>query len=432
MKITNKVPLSKSDWNPRNRAEYLFRKPMVEKTPSSPTKASLLIVSYNFPPFSDASAVTVAKRVVDFDENIDVISQDLSKIRTTDIQLASLVEPFVECHYQVEGDPTFASWKGIANFAARSMIFLSEKLRDGQYNRIYSRSMFPASHFLAAHIKNQFPDIYWIAEFSDPISHTVEGEKRAGGSFEIDTWALNLLVGLDPSQRARLLSNPDVFSWCESLTINLADELWFTNINQMNIMIEGVFPGRQGDLFRKKSLVKPHPTLALNTRDADSEDNHKGSAKYTIGYFGEFYPNRGLSDLFNSILMLPFELMSCVEVHVYTNSGAGCEAVVSDLGLENRVFIHSQLPFLDFHRVAAKMNLLVVCDVIPGDMYESNPYLPSKVSDYLGTGTPILAYTWPNSPMSEIDGLLEVSIGDVLGAKNIITNEINSNFNREE
>lgn len=425
MRIIDLAPFSSADWNPLTSGTHLFLKSKDKEDATTLTKASLLVVAYNFPPFSDASAVTVAKRVVDFDEPIDVISQDLSKIRTTDFQLSSLVEPFIECHYQVQGDPTFASWKGIAIFVARSMIFLSEKLRDGQYSRIYSRSMFPASHFLAAHIKSQFPDIYWIAEFSDPISHTVEGKSRPGGSFEIDDWAMNLLAELDPAQRERLLLNPDVFSWCESLTINLADELWFTNVNQMNIMIEGVFPNGPSNLTRRKSLIKPHPTLILDENSTDSRNSREEISQYTIGYFGEFYPNRGLSDLFNSLLLLPFNILSRVEVHVYTNSGTGCEAAVRDLGLEDRVFIHSQLPFLDFHRTASRMDLLVVCDVIPGDTYEFNPYLPSKVSDYLGTGTPILAYTWPNSPMSKIDVLLKVSIGDTLGATKIISDQVN-------
>lgn len=60
----------------------------------------------------------------------------------------------------------------------------------------------------------------------------------------------------------------------------------------------------------------------------------------------------------------------------------------------------------------SRMDYLVLVDTkfaIP----EINPYLPSKLADYLATGTPIIAYINEGSPLSKIDNekIIKVSSG---------------------
>lgn len=374
-----------------------------------------LVISYNFAPYSDASAVTVAKRLRNFAEPVHVVSQNMSRIRTTDLQLARVVSPYVVKHYEIGGTPTFAAWKGIQAFVAEAMQLLKSNLDRGKYKSLYSRSMFPASHFLAAHIKSLYPGIHWIAEFSDPIRHTVEGTDRPGGSFEVDGWAKELSMNVDVGIREELLGRPDVFRWCEALTFEMADELWFTNTYQMDVMLGDVKDVRHRGLLARKSSVHAHPTLPNSFYTLGKSHLTKTPGKFYVGYFGEFYPNRGLGDLFKSLVMMRPQELQNIEVHVYTSTTKICRDAVEAAGMAGIVHTHAALEFLDFCATAKLMDLLVVCDVIPGSSYSSNPYLPSKVSDYLGSGTNILAYVWPGSPLSSIAEVYKVPIGDAIG-----------------
>src|SRR5699024_7869117 len=112
-----------------------------------------LILAYNFPPFSDASAVTVAKRIRQFGRKVDVVSQDLSTIRSKDTDLVELVTEFVEEHFELSGEPGFAAWPAIRNYVLDGYAAVKSSLLNKRYGFIYSRSMFPATHFLAAFIK---------------------------------------------------------------------------------------------------------------------------------------------------------------------------------------------------------------------------------------------------------------------------------------
>lgn len=384
----------------------------------------MLVIAYNFAPFSDASAVTVAKRIRDFGVPVHVVSQDLSTIRKLDLQLTRLVRPYVTKHYQVTSAPTFAAWKGIAMFVAEAMTLLDENLKKGKYRRMYSRSMFPASHFLAAHIKRLYPNTHWIAEFSDPIRHTVEGLKRPGGDFELDSWAMSLIDGLADEVRTELLHDTDVFRWCETIAFENADKIWFTNEFQKEVMLSSVKDALRLGGVRKKSEVFSHPTLPGALYSLGKSSVRRRDHGFYIGYFGEFYANRGLDDLFKSLSMMHADDLRRIEVHVYTSSVDVCQRAVDQANLSRVVHVHGSLDFLDFCATAKNMDLLVVCDVVPGNIYEKNPYLPSKVSDYLGAMTNIMAFVWPGSVLSTSSKVDRFLIGDAVGGAQYITQRL--------
>ena len=89
--------------------------------------------------------------------------------------------------------------------------FLRWESLQGEYESVYSRAQFAASHFLAAQVKLSRPAIAWDAEFSDPLSHDVLGNVREAyadyrRASELDPdWA-------DPQtelQRFRVVNTPD-------------------------------------------------------------------------------------------------------------------------------------------------------------------------------------------------------------------------------
>lgn len=386
-----------------------------------------LVISYNFSPFTDASAVTVAKRIRQFGVPVHVVSQNMSGLRTEDAQLTQIVSPYVTRHDQVLFSPSFASWTGVREFVAHAMHELLPRLEAGRYTRIYSRSMFPASHFLAAHIKLKFPSVHWIAEFSDPVQHTVEGVPRTDGLVEVDAWATSLRENAPRSMRHQLFASDSLFAWCEYLVYAYADQVWFTNIYQQHVMLENIDDFEYRKHVIQKSQVHPHPTFpeefyALETNSAPYRTGK--SEKFTIGYFGEFYPNRGLDDLFGAISGIAGSLRQSVSVRVYTSGREACLRRITEAGLEDIVIVNEPLPILEFFSEARMLNRLFVNDVIPGGKYGCNPYLPSKLSDYLGSGTQVIAMVWPGSVMAGTTGLDKFLMGDTFGLGRYIESAI--------
>lgn len=382
--------------------------------------ARTLVISYNFAPYSDASAVTVAKRLRDFGVPVHVLSQELQKIRATDQQLLRLVEPYAVNIQRVQIEPTFADWSLIREYVAQAMYILEPELSSGRYLKMYSRSMFPASHVLAAHIKSSYPHIEWIAEFSDPIQHTVEGDLRKGGKLTLDAWSRKLISQCPAGLQKLLTRNLSVFAWCEYLPFSLADRLWFTNEFQREVMLREITESSVFNLLWNKSDINPHPTYPSEYYQISGYRLDDSDDKIRIGYFGEFYSNRGLDDLFQAVALLPSTIRNSIQICVYTGNTKDCDKAAAAYGLGHLVSTQKSMPLLDFFAVASQMDVLVVNDVIPGGLYGCNPYLPSKVSDYKGTGTKILALVWPGSTLSADTDVSKFILGDTLGVSNYL------------
>ena len=86
---------------------------MLERT------ADRLIVAFNFPPFTDGSAVTVAKRIIEAAVPVDVIAADLSSVRARDESLIDLVAPWLIEHYTVKVPVLFADERSLVPFVER-------------------------------------------------------------------------------------------------------------------------------------------------------------------------------------------------------------------------------------------------------------------------------------------------------------------------
>ena len=59
-------------------------------------------------------------------------------------------------------------------------------------------------------------------------------------------------------------------------------------------------------------------------------------------------------------------------------------------------------------------------DARVAEIHGINPYLPSKYSDYLGSGSKIWAITEAGSMLSEMPVDAQTHLGDIDGARNIL------------
>lgn len=386
-----------------------------------PLRSQRLIVSYNFAPFADPSSIVALKRAVMSGEKWNVISADMSSVRGLDNSLARLQRDAVAEHKMVEGPASWANWSGIEQFCDLGWDALGElETIHGSQRELHSRALWPASHFLGALIKaRRGSEVHWTAEFSDPLSTDLHGAQRGG--LVVDSQLLEELRRSLVSAGFRPPSSDSLFVWAETLPYGLADRIMFTNPHQMSLMLSHVNDPELRERVLDRATIAPQPTLPKAWYDIGGGRFAPPSGFTHIGYFGSFYPTRGLADVFNALAALPREKAQAIKLHLFTTPTPALEKELSKNRHRASIVVYNPLPYLDFLRATRDLDVLLIND---SDTRQSqkrvNPYLPSKLSDYLGSGTPIWALAEPGSMLSRTPVAYTSRLGDVQAATAIL------------
>lgn len=381
-------------------------------------RARRLVVSYCFPPTADTSAVVAARRVADHGECVDVVSHSMRTVRNTDPGLHRLTRPHVARHWRLGGPTGTLAWNGgIRQFVEHGWDRIM-RANDGiwPYASIYSRAMWPASHLLAAYAVLKRPGTTWTAEMSDPLSINTVGELKDGD------WDPEDLLAVEFSKAVadRGFEGPDdlrLASWIEHVTYALADEIIFTNPVQRDFMLGRIPDPRLRERAQSVAVVSAHP--------APPERFYAGEPPLSlpegvvnIGYFGNFYANRGIADVLSALQ--GHDQRDRVLVHVFTDRPGDLLERAMILGIEDQVSVHAQLPYLEYLAQTRAFDVLLVNDTAATKYLGVNPYLPSKVSDYLGSGSDIWAMVEPGSPLDGVAVDFRSPIADVAAAREVI------------
>ena len=361
-----------------------------------------LVISYCFPPYVDTAGVVAAKRIWSSAHPVDVISNQMDKIRSKEDSLFVIAEDYIGDSIVLKSPAAFSNWNSIKSFAQECILAIEkQEKKKGIYKSVYSRAMWPGSHFAAAFYKSKRPEIKWIAEFSDPLLFNIDGNCRVD---IIDIESLRSLGICDhiKSKGFDTPNDPRLFFWCEYLPYVMADELIFTNENQLKYMLDS-FPDRSfiSKIAHKLKII-PQPTLSERFYSLVECDYTIDSNKINIAYFGAFYSKRGLDEIFQSLLSLSNAERSKFVFHIFTEQIDQIKMIDQYEVLKDFIKINNYLPYLKFLNLCTKMNYLFVNDSSTVGFKETNPYLPSKLSDYLGSGVPIWAACERESSMEKI------------------------------
>lgn len=372
-----------------------------------------LVVSYCFPPFNDPSGVVAAKRIIVEGEVVDCVSADMSAVRSIDTSLVNAVGPFIRKHWMLDGPPSFSDWTAISDFAVRARRIT----RKGKhYDRLYTRAMWPASHVAGALIRLSNPSIQWVAEFSDPMRFDAEGNTRKG-----PISANRTSRQLEKAARESGLSTLDLrthFELTEAATALLASSLVFTNQNQLDVMLGG-YPADWRRLIESKAEIRFQPTLPRGYYSMGVEFS-PATNRVNIGYFGSFYPNRGLGPVLQRASRLPPKLREKLQFTLFTHEpGKAAECINSEYpGVI--VECRGYLGYLDFLSSLEALDALLVVDAQVGDG-RINPFLPSKYADYAGSETPIWAVVEGGSPLEDMPVELRSYLDDPISIDAVLT-----------
>jgi glycosyltransferase involved in cell wall biosynthesis len=390
-------------------------------------RARGLALAYAFPPYADTSAIVMAKRLRARGEVVDVIQNEMDKIRIVDESLLRISGPFVGRQAALATPTYFSDWTSMEKFAVEGLKVIGNwEAEQARYEWVYSRAQFAASHFLAAAYKLANPGAKWIAEFSDPLSRDIHDKER-GTLVKNGPFLESLLNGMI-SLGLPVPKSRNCFVWCEEIAYALADELYFTNVNQVDYMLSYCTEAELATIARAKAVIAPQPTLSRDFYNAISRDYSLGHGAMHVAYFGNFYATRGLDDVLVAIAKCDPGLQTRLRVHVFTAKPESLQRRAEELGVSHCVLAGPYVRYLEFLNLTTRFDCLIVNDAFTAGTHTSNPYLPSKWADYRGSETPVWGLIEPGSPLSREQLAYASPVGDVAAAQRVLAELVQKKF----
>src|SRR5699024_299815 len=113
--------------------------------------------------------------------------------------------------------------------------------------------------------------------------------------------------------------------------------------------------------------------------------------------------------------------------HIYTNVKLLNENQ-KELLSSNNIITNEYVPYFEFLNLSNQFDVLLAFDSITNDIKSSNPYLPSKISDYIGSQTIILALVENDSILDKMKhkNLFKIDIDNIRSEEH--TSELQSRF----
>lgn len=355
--------------------------------------AKTLYISYCFPPFVDTSGVVMAKRINQGKQPVDVVFNDMTDVRAMDPSLEVIANPYIDTKYMINTVSSFSNANYIKSFVDK----VKKSVELYKYNQIYSRALWPGSHMAAFEFKEENNNIKWIAEFSDPILFDIKNQERKAGYFSAKE--VKRLKKKVPRNFEKYVNN-NLFNMCEVLPFIFADEIVFTNINQQSVMLER-FSEEFQNMVYKKSVISKHPSLDEYYYDIDKHYVSLDQSEYNIGYFGNFYETRSASDIIN-IAKTVKDANIKAKLYIFTNDTSKVRSQVITQNVSDIVQVNTYLKYFEFLNASKEFDCLILSDANTKDYMKKNPYLASKYSDYISSGTDIWSLYENGSVLSEI------------------------------
>jgi glycosyltransferase involved in cell wall biosynthesis len=366
--------------------------------------ATKTVISYCFPPSVDASSIVVMKRVLTDGKPVHVVSNNMAPTRKVSQPLLGALDGLVASHSQLNTPVSWADFSKIQQFAEQAAKITQGHIDQCGVRSVYTRSLWVPSTFAGALVKTSNPHVNWTAEFSDPNLLDIHGQERHSA---IPTEWLKASGFLSHPAFLRVgnaaLSSDNMFLWAELLAFALADELIFTNHLQLRYMLSQDWAAGIVDLVSSKSLVQPQPTLSPEYYLRGTSTFNLPKDRKNVGYFGSLYATRGMSELLEAIASLDASTRAKVALHIISPESEVVSKKIAELDIGDAAFSYESIDYFDCLAAYADFDYLIVNDARTKGVKSVNPYLPSKLSDYLGSGKPIWAIVEPGSTLANFN-----------------------------
>lgn len=243
------------------------------------------------------------------------------------------------------------------NWVRRAARALSRRIKADRPDALVSFAQPWINHLVALRVKRRYPDLPWVAHFSDP-------------------WVDSpyFVPGSDESRAVAMEGEASIMAG--------ADAVIFTTQETADLVM-----AKYPEAWRRKVHVVPH---AYDTDLLGLVQPRTKSAKFTITHTGNLYDRREPLALLRALATLRDEHATTnLQVEFVGNATPAMQDMVTHLNLGDLVTLTPNVPFLDSMGIAQTADLLLVIDA-PAD---HSVFLPSKIVDYLSLRRPILALT---------------------------------------
>ena len=271
-----------------------------------------LYISCLFPPSDNVSGINVLKRIIENNNDVDVLHININS--SDNSILNKTIEKFINDRIIIDIDCNYDWADCIFEVIGKGIAAIK---RD--YKRIYSRSWLMSNHFLALEYKFIYPDVFWKAEFSDPLIYDLSNKPKNYREMIIDNEEyiakINNKINDYNSENGTNFDSVDnkssAYFICEYMTYLFADKLIFTNENQREIMLNQ-FPIDIKEHIMHKTEIRPHSTLPNEYYHLDEVDLDLSDDYINIAYFGnDYYGKRHFESIFYA-----FESLNKIPVFV--------------------------------------------------------------------------------------------------------------------
>lgn len=365
----------------------------------------IFVASWFFPPNTSAEGLVTFKLLKYSQNEYDVCC---SKSKNWSYEKDSNLEAKNIHIFPVDTDD-------ISKWVQQCIEIFKENHNKKKYDCIMTRSMPPESIIIGDEIKKIDKNIKWIASFGDPIyrnPYEMEvyiKQDRYLSRLHLNNFFMNhmnyipFLLGYLPISKFKLLKR---LYQLEKTAMKKADYVICPSKKQMEYLLKS----KSNRKYKEKCHVIPH-SYDLSLYPEQYEQNKHD--EIVISYIGYMDKKRMPKEIFRILAEMKKKgeiPINKLKIKLIGNITEEVSDMVEALFLEDIIMVQGSVDYLRSLEVMLESDYLLHIDAQFDFLEEGSIFLASKVIDYIGSGSKIIALTERYSEsariISEVGGIL--------------------------
>ena len=357
----------------------------------------MFVVPGPFVPYNDTITLLTYKRLRNLDLDMDVFAfrgkEDNGLLKELEKD-----ENFKKFHISYTSEVDHAIARNHPWRLPESLLLMYKYIQDsvkefekGNYKYLFTSIVPGISHLCGKAIKRKHPEVIWYASFSDPFKNSPY--KKA------DLEGRSIFYKFIYSVGGFVLYN----SKFEEAAVLNADKLIFICEEQMEYTL-GQY--KNTEELKKKAIIMPLTYIPEWQMYSSLINDKKSISNKPLQavHLGRLYGLRKINTFLEALKELKEEdtdLSKKIVFHQYSEIQAPDVKKIKEYDLEDVFILHKTVSYDKSVEVMKESDILVLFDTLMSDK-PVQPYLPSKIVEYLLLRKPILGICDKNSPSYRI------------------------------